>query len=304
MGAPLTRFAWLSIAAAVVTIGLKAAAWALTGSVGLLSDALEGLVNLVAAGIALAALTVAAKPADDEHAYGHHKAEYFSSGTEGALIVIAAIAIIIAAVDRLLSPRPLERLGVGLVVSLVAALVNFVVARVMLRVGRRERSIALEADGRHLMTDVYTSIGVVAGVGAVAVSGLVWLDPLVAIAVGIWILGNGVALIRRSMLGLLDASIPREDREKVVAILESYAEQGVRWHALRTRQAGVRNFVSVHVLVPGAWSVKRAHDVAEEIERAIRRALGTATVETHLEPVEDEASYRDIGLDRTTVPRE
>ncbi len=297
----LTRFAWLSIAAAVVTIVLKATAWALTGSVGLLSDALESIVNLVAAIVALIALTVATQPADEEHAFGHGKAEYFSSGTEGMLIIVAALAIIVTAGVRLFAPRPLERVSIGLVMSFAASVVNLAVARVLLRVGRRERSIALEADGHHLMTDVWTSAGVVLGVLAVALTGWWWLDPLIAIAVGVWIVRNGVVLMRRSIRGLLDTAIPKEEREKVIALLDGYADRGVRWHALWTREAGKRRFVTVHVLVPGAWSVKEAHDLAEEIESRIRATLGVATVFTHLEPVEDAESYRDVGLDRTTA---
>lgn len=298
----LTRYAWLSIGAAIVTIALKAGAWALTGSVGLLSDALESIVNLVAAGVALLALTVAAQPADEEHPHGHEKAEYLSSGTEGALILIAALGILATAIRRLISPTPLLHLSTGLAISSAAAVLNFAVARVLLRVGRTHRSITLEADGQHLMTDVWTSIGVLTGVTAVALTGWWFLDPLIAIVVGLWIVRNGVLILRRSIMGLLDAAIPRQERENLVAILDGYRDRGVRWHALRTRQAGTRCFVSVHVLVPGAWTVKHGHDLLEEIEAKLRQALGHATIFTHLEPVEDEVSYRDIGLDRLTAP--
>ncbi len=298
----LTRYAWLSIGAAIVTIALKAGAWALTGSVGLLSDALESIVNLVAALVALVALSVAAQPADEEHPHGHEKAEYLSSGTEGALILIAALGILAAAARRLISPTPLVHLGLGVAISGAAAVLNLVVARVLLHVGRRHRSITLEADGQHLMTDGWTSVGVLAGVGAVALTGWWVLDPLLAIVVGLWIVRNGVVIVRRSIMGLLDAAIPKMEQQNLIAILDSYRDRGVRWHALRTRQAGTRCFVSVHVLVPGEWSVKRGHDLLEEIEAKLRKCLGQSTIFTHLEPVEDEVSYRDIELDRVTAP--
>lgn len=301
MTAP-TRFAWLSIAAALATIALKLIAWGLTQSVGLLSDALESLVNLVAAIVALIALTVAARPADEDHAYGHGKAEYFSSATEGVLIIVAALGILFAAVQRLLHARPLERLGLGLAISVVAAVINLVVALVLLRAGRRHRSITLEADAHHLLTDVVTTVGVLIGVGAVAMTGWNWLDPVVAIAVGCWIIRNGVVLVVQSLHGLLDTAIPKEQIEKVEAVLAEYMQAGVHWHALGTRQAGARIFVTLHVLVPGEWSVQRGHDLCEEIEAKIRQTLGRATVFTHLEPIEDELSYRDIDLDRFTGP--
>lgn len=298
--ARLTRFAWLSIAAAVITIALKTGAWLLTGSIGLLSDALESVVNLVAAVIALVALTVAARPADEGHEHGHEKAEYLSSGTEGLMILLAAIGIIFTAAKRLMWPQPLERLGFGLLVSVVASLVNLGVALVLRRAGRRYNSITLEADATHLLTDVFTSVGVILGVGAVALTGWARLDPIIAIAVGLHIVLSGVRLLSRSIHALLDASIGKEDRERVVKILDGYAEAGVRWHALRTRQSGQRVFVTVHILVPGEWTVQRAHDLAEEIEWKLRHALGVATIMTHLEPIEDEVSYRDEGLDRQT----
>ncbi len=295
-----TRFAWLSIAAAVATIALKLSAWLLTGSVGLLSDALESVVNLVAAIVALIALTVAAKPPDEEHAHGHGKAEYFSSGTEGVLIIVAAAGIMVTAVQRLLHPQPLERLGVGIVVSIVATLINLAVALVLLRAGRRARSITLEADGQHLMTDVFTTVGVITGVGMVAVTGIRWLDPVIAIAVALWIVRNGLIIVSRTMQGLLDRAVSREERDKLETILDEYREQGVHWHALRTRVAGSRVFVTVHVLVPGDWSVHRGHDLCERIEARIRGVFEVVTVLTHLEPVEDEVSYRDQELDRQT----
>jgi cation diffusion facilitator family transporter len=294
----LTRFAWLSIAAAVVTIGMKAGAYFLTGSVGLLSDALESLVNLAAALMALAMLTVAARPADEEHAYGHNKAEYFSSGVEGALILLAAATIAYTAIKRLLNPQPLEQVGIGLVIVLLASLINWGVARVLLEAAHRYRSIVLEADAKHLMTDVWTSVGVIAGVGAVAVTNLLWLDPVIALLVAANIVWSGVQLMRKSVLGLLDTAWPAEERAAVAQILESYRRQNVDYHSLRTRQAGTRRFMSVHILVPGAWTVQRGHDLLEEIEAKIRQIGPEVTVFTHLEPLEDAASFEDRQLDR------
>jgi cation diffusion facilitator family transporter len=297
-GDSLTRFAWLSIAAAVVTISLKASAYLLTGSVGLLSDALESIVNLVAAVVALVALSVAAREPDEERAYGYQKAEYFSSGTEGTLILIAAASIIFTAVNRLLHPAPLESVGLGLVVSAVASAVNFVVALRLRDAGRKYESITLEADAHHLMTDVWTSIGVIIGVAGVSLTGWLWLDPLVALGVALNIIRAGVDLVRRSALGLLDTAIPAPERAKLQAILESYRSNGIEWHAVRTRQAGTRRFVSFHLLVPGDWTVQRGHDLVEDMEREIRSTLNRVTVFTHLEPIEDPLAWEDIGLDR------
>ena len=294
----LVRFAWLSIAAAVATIALKAAAWWLTGSVGLLSDALESFVNLAAAIVTLAMLTVAARPPDEEYAYGYSKAEYFASGLEGTLILVAAVLIGIAAVGRLLAPQPLERVGIGLAVSVVASAVNFGVARVLARAGRHYRSVALEADAQHLITDVWTSAGVVIGVALVALTGWLWLDPAIAIAVAAHIVWAGVRIVRRSAVGLLDHALPEGERAAIEAVLDAFRARGVEFHALRTRAAAGRSFVSMHVLVPGAWSVQRGHDVVEEIEERVRAAVPGASVFTHLEPLEDPASYRDERLDR------
>ena len=295
------RFAWLSIAAAALTIALKLGAWALTGSVGLLSDALESVVNLVAAIVALIALTVAARPADEEHEWGHTKAEYFSGATEWILILIAAAGILVTAVERLIHPRELEHLGWGLGISVVASLVNLGVALVLRTAGQRYESLTLEADAIHLLTDVITTAGVLAGVAAVWATGFTRLDPILAIAVALWIVRSGVMIVQKSTAGLLDSSIPREQRAKVETILEEYRERGAQWHALRTRQAGVRTFVTVHILVPGEWTVQQGHDLAEEIEARIRGVFTRATVLTHLEPIEDEVSYRDQELDRQTV---
>lgn len=290
----MTRFAWLSIAAALATIGLKTVAFALTGSVGLLSDALESGVNLVAAVVALIALGAAARPADEEHHYGHSKAEYFSAGVEGALIFVAAGAIVVSATGRLLHPRPLEQVGVGLAVSIIAACINGAVAAVLSRAGRRYRSITLVADGRHLLTDVWTSAGVVVGVAAVAATGWQRLDPLVALAVAANILVCGARLIRSSVRGLMDTALPASDHAAIEAVLSRYVNtEGVRFHALRTRDSGASRFVSVHVLVPGAWTVQAGHDLLERLEADLDHALGGATVFTHLEPIEDPASWAD-----------
>lgn len=295
----LKRFVYLSIAAAVATIGLKTGAYLLTGSVGLLSDALESLVNLAAALMALGMLIVAERPPDEDHAFGHNKAEYFSSGVEGTLIIIAAVTIAGSAVSRLLNPQPLENVGLGLVISLIASAVNFGVATVLMRAGRRYHSIVLEADARHLMTDVWTSIGVLVGVGLVALTGWLPLDSLVALAVAANIVWSGVQLVRRSALGLLDTAIPAAERNRLVDILDGYTRLGIEYHSMRTRQAGTRRFISVHILAPGRWTIQRGHDMLEQIERDIRNAFDMpTTVFTHLEPIEDPVSMEDIGIDR------
>lgn len=297
--ASLTRFAWLSIGAAVATIGLKTAAYFLTGSVGLLSDAIESLVNLVGAGMALGMLTIAARPADESHVYGHSKAEYFASATEGLLILGAAAGIVGAAVQRLMNPQELEQLGLGLGVSVLAGAVNFLVARRLTSEGKKRNSITLEADGQHLMTDVWTSAGVILAVGIVAVTGWALLDPIIAIAVALNIIWTGYQLMSRSVSGLMDASLPAKELRLIEGVMEKYRGKRVSFHALLTRQAAARQFVSVHMLVPGAMTVHDAHHLAEDFESDIRSALGGAvTVFTHLEPVEDELSMEDIHLDR------
>ena len=297
-GNSLTRFAWLSIAAAVVTIGLKTTAWWITGSVGLLSDAMESVVNLVGGFMALAMLTVAERPADENHPYGHGKAEYFSSGVEGTLILIAAVSIGVAAVDRLISPRPLEEIGIGLAVSIAASLVNFGVAILLLRVGSKRNSITLEANARHLLTDVWTSVAVVAGVGMVAWTGWQRLDPIVALAVAANIIWTGVGIVRRSVGGLMDTALPVEDRVAVWQVLKGHEQAGIKFHALWTRQAGARKFISLHVLVPGDWTVQRGHQLLERIEDDIRQAVRDSTVFTHLESLDDPTSWDDETLDR------
>ena len=280
-GTSLTRFAWLSIAAAVLTIGLKTTAWRITGSVGLLSDAMESVVNLVGGMMALAMLTVAERPA-----------------VEGTLILIAAVSIGVTAVDRLIAPKPLEEIGIGLAVSIAASLVNLGVALLLLRVGRKSNSITLEANARHLLTDVWTSIGVIVGVGMVALTGWARLDPIVALVVAANIIWTGVGIVRRSIGGLMDTALPAEDRVAVQEVLKSHEQVGVKFHALWTRQAGARKFISLHVLVPGDWTVHRGHQLLERIEDDIRQAVLDSTVFTHLESLDDPTSWDDATLDR------
>ncbi|MGE5359144.1 MAG: cation diffusion facilitator family transporter [Bacteroidales bacterium] len=294
----LRRYAWISIAAAVATITLKAGAYLLTGSVGLLSDAVESLVNLAGALMALWMLTVAAREPDEEHAFGHSKAEYFSSGVEGALIVVAAISIAIAAVDRLLSPRPLEQIGLGLAVSVGASLINLFVSRILSTAGHRFQSVTLQAGARHLMTDVWTSAGVVVALAAVTLTGWVRLDPVIGLVVAANIVVTGFRIVRESVGGLMDIGLPVEELERVRAALDRHARDGIQFHALRSRRSGARTFVAVHVLVPGAWTVHRGHQFLEHVEADIRAVLPGVTVFTHLESLEDPASWDDQHLDR------
>jgi cation diffusion facilitator family transporter len=296
--ASLTRYAWLSIAAAIATILLKGMAWQMTGSVGLLSDAIESFVNLAGAIMALWMLTLAALPPDDDHAHGHGKAEYFSSAFEGFLILLAAVSIGYTAIDRLMHPQPLAAVAAGLLVSVVASVINFATARTLMRVGRTHNSITLEADAHHLMTDVWTSAGVIVGVGLVWLTGWLWLDPAIALLVAANIIWTGWQLMQRSAAGLMDVSLPPEQLAQVDALLTGYREHGLDFHALRTRQAGSRVFVTLHVLVPGSWTVQHGHDWSERIEADIRKALPHAHVTTHLEPIEDPISMVDQDLDR------
>jgi len=296
--ASLKRYAWLSIAAALATILLKGWAWWLTGSVGLLSDALESFVNLAGAMMALAMLTLAAMPADDNHAHGHGKAEYFSSAFEGFLILVAAVGIAYAAIDRLLDPQPLGAVGIGLAVSVAASVINLATSRILMGVGRKYKSITLEADAHHLLTDVWTSVGVIAGVGLVWATGWLWLDPVIALLVAMNIVWTGWQLLQRSASGLMDVSIPEEELMAIEAVLDDYRQQGLAFHALRTRQAGTRAFITIHVLVPGAWTVQQGHDWSERIEADIRQAVPHVHITTHLEPMEDPISLADQELDR------
>jgi cation diffusion facilitator family transporter len=288
----LARFAFLSIAAALVTMVLKLAAWLVTGSVGLLSDALESSVNLVAAVVMLIALRIAARPADETHEFGHDKAELFSAGAEGSMIIVAAAVIIWTAVARLLSPAPLQDVGVGLAISLVAAAINLLVSVRLQREGRRQRSLALVADGKHLMTDVWTSAGVLVGIALVWLTGWERLDPLIALAVGVNIVVTGGRIVLRSAQGLMDPAMPAGERAELQRVLARYAVDGVSFHELRTRTASHRRYAELHVLVPGRWTVRQGHDLIERIERELEGAVEDLTVTTHLEPVEDPRSHR------------
>jgi cation diffusion facilitator family transporter len=295
----LERYAWLAIAAALATITLKAFAWWLTGSVGLLSDALESVVNLAAALLALSMLRLAASPPDADHPYGFSKAEYFSAGIEGALIVLASAGIVWAAIPRLMAPRELDMPLAGLALTVIASAINLAVAMVLLRAGREHHSITLEADGRHLLTDVWTSAGVIVGVALVFATGWLYLDPLIAIAVSLHILWTGFGLMRRSVRGLLDPAISSEEQREIAKLIAEYSRRyGISFHAVRTRQAGARRFVSFHLLVPDAWTVAQAHQLSEEIEARMRSMVPNAAIFTHIEPISDPASYDDEGLDR------
>ena len=296
--APLKRYAWLSILTAVATILLKAVAWQLTDSVGLLSDALESVVNLAGTMMALAMISLAALPPDEDHAYGHGKAEYFSAGFEGLLILVAAMAIGATAIMRLFDPRPLEQVGIGLAVSLAASLLNLVTALILRAAGRRYRSLTLEADAHHLLTDVWTSAGVIVGLAAVSLTGWLWLDPVIALLVAGNILRIAWKLLYSSAQGLMDRALPDADTLLLQGVFDQYRAQGIEFHALRTRESGARRFIDVHVLVPGHWSVQHAHEVVEKIEADIRQALPQSTILTHLEPLEDPLSLADIALDR------
>ncbi|MBP9041247.1 MAG: cation transporter [Anaerolineaceae bacterium] len=281
----LTRYAWLSVAVAIFTIALKTVAYFLTGSVGLLSDALESIVNLVGALMALAMLTIAARPADKEHTFGHNKAEYFSSGTEGALIMIAAGSIIYTAVNRIIHPQPLEKIGIGLIVSVGASLANLAVALILKSAGEKHHSISLTSNAKHLMTDVWTSGGVLVGVGAVALTNIQLLDPLVAIGVALNIVWSGIGIVRRSIAGLMDTSLSSDDQNTIDRIFDTYKISGAEFHALRTRLAGPVKFISMHVLVPGDWTVERGHELVSRVESDIHQALPGSFIFTHLEPI-------------------
>ena len=295
----LSRYVWLSIAAAILTITLKTAAYFYTGSIGLLSDALESVINLIAAVIALLMIRIAVQPPDDDHAFGHDKAEYFASGIEGTLIFLAAGGIIYTAIPRLFTPLPIENVGIGLIISLVATLINLVVGLLLIKIGKQNRSIVLEADGRHLMTDVWTSVGVISGIVVVGFTGWLVLDAVIALVVALNIVWTGFQLIKRSALGLMDTAISPETTKEIVGILDGYVEkQGIDYHALRTRQSGARHFISVHILVPDEWTVQKGHDLTEEIEMEICRVVPESTVFTHLEPLEDPLSFEDLELFR------
>ncbi len=300
----LSRFAWLSIATGCVVFALKLLAYALTGSVGLLSDAMESTVNIVAAIVALVALKTASKPGDARHHFGLSKAEYFSALVEGLMILVAAVMIMLAAVPRLFHPQPLEELGIGLAIAAAASVINGTVAWVLMRAGRRHRSIVLTADAKHLMTDVWTSVGVIVAVFAVGATGWLRLDPIIAIAVALNIVFAGLRLIGSSAMGLLDAALPDDENDAILEILSRYQTDRVRIHAVQTRESGRQRFVSMHVLVPGDWSVARGHDLLEAIEHEIGRALPGIVVATHMEPIEDPRAWDDQPPGGLTVPSE
>ena len=305
----LTAYGWLSFAAAIVTIALKTYAWWLTDSVGLLSDALESLINLVAAIIMIAVLSVSSRPPDDDHAYGHEKIEYFSSGAEGIMILLAAFSIGLTAWERLWHPQPLQALDIGIGISIAASVVNLIVAQILIKVGKHRHSITLEADGKHLMTDVWTTVGILLGIGLIAAAdyfqtshdwalqlGLqdwVILDPIIAFLVAINIVWAGIHLLQRTASGLLDAALPSEEQAAIIEVLEQFVvSDHITYHALRTRYAGARRFVSVHILVPGSWTVQQGHDLVETIELQLMRLFDHLDIDTHLEPIEDQASWR------------
>ena len=278
------HFAWLSIAAAIVTIALKTFAWWITGSVSLLSDALESLVNLAGASFALWMILITRVPADDEHPFGHSKAEYFSSAFEGVLIFGAAVAIIVTAVQRLLVPQPLEAIGLGLGFSALSTAINYGVAVALRNAGVRFQSIALEADSKHLMTDVWTSVGVVAGLLIVAMTGWLWIDPLVAIAVGVHIIVEGYRLVRGSVHGMMDGALVEDRLANIKAALDAFAERDVSYKNLKTRRAGTVSFIQVDIVVPRRWTVGQGHDVLDEIESRLASIVPNANIVTHLEP--------------------
>lgn len=294
-GGGAQRYALISIGAAIATISLKTTAWALTGSVGLLSDAVESVVNLLAAGVALWALNVAAEPPDAEHHFGHTKAEYLASAFEGLAILGASVAIAITAWERIADPKPISDAWLGIGISTIAAAINGGVAFVLFRAGRRLDSITLRSDAHHLMTDVWTSAGVLSGVALVQVTGWHLLDPIVALAVAtniVWMAGK---ILLETVQGLLDRTIPEGERSALEALFERYREGDVALHAVRTRQAGPVRFIDMHVLVPGGWTVQRGHDLCEEIEREVRAILPRASVLTHLEPIEDPSAWHGPG---------
>ncbi|MFV0390473.1 MAG: cation diffusion facilitator family transporter [Paludibacteraceae bacterium] len=295
----LKKFAYLSIAAAVITIALKFSAYLYTGSMGLLSDALESCVNLIAAIIALVMIHLAEKPADEDHEFGHSKAEYFSSAIEGGLILVAAASIIWTAVPKLFDPTEIENVGLGLLISLVASLVNLSVALILIKNGKKYNSILLEADGKHLMTDVWTTVGVIVAIGLVKLTGWLIVDPIIAILVAINIVWTGFKLLKQSANGLMDVSIPENELRIVTDYLDTLKNKDVGYHSLMTRQAGQRKFISFHLLMPGKWTVQTGHDIADSVEVHVEELFNEpVTVSTHIEPIEDPVSMHDIGIDR------
>jgi cation diffusion facilitator family transporter len=293
---PLTRTALLAVVAAVATIALKSAAYFVTGSVSLLSDAVESTANLLAAMTALFAVWYAARPIDRNHNYGHEKVEFFASGLEGTLILIAAGGIAYVAIERLLNPQPIEGFGLGVVIAVVASLINLVAARLLITTGRAHQSIALEADGRHLMTDVVTSAGVVIGLVLVRLTGYHAIDPLLALLVAANVLWTGFSLIRVSIDGLMDTALPERELHDLRQAIEERLEENETYHALRTRRAGSRKFVDFHLLVPGDQSVQRAHEITHRLEDAVNGVLPGAETTVHIEPIEDPSAWDDSPL--------
>ena len=282
----LERFMWLSIAASIATIALKLAAALITGSVGFLSDAIESVINVVAAVVGLWALKISAKPADDNHPFGHAKAEYFSAQVEGAMIFVAAIAIIYTAVERILHPQPIEQAGLGLLLSTIASVLNLAVGLLLIRAGRRYRSATLDADGHHLITDVWTTVGVLVGIALVALTGWEILDPVIALAVGVNILFTGYKLLKSAILGLLNQALPREELDTIDGYLNAFAaEKGVAFTSVRAVAFGRDRLVNIVMQVPGDWSVERSHSYADLIEEGIARSLGGAETVVHIEPL-------------------
>jgi cation diffusion facilitator family transporter len=300
MNQTVYRFAWISIGAALATIALKLAAWWVTDSVGFLSDALESIVNLVGSIVALFALIIASREPDEEHEYGHAKAEYFSSGIEGTLILIAAVAIMATAIPRLIDPQPVDSTWLGIAISIAASGINLVAWRWLLLAGRQHGSIALEADAHHLMADVITTAGVILGVALISLTGWNILDPIIALLVAVNVIRVGYVLLNRSAHGLMDTSLPPDEIDRIEGVLDYYrSSEGIQAHALRTRQAGQRRFGSVHILVPGNWTVDRGHRLVERIEQDVRSELPGIMIVTHLESLDDPQSFDDRALPST-----
>ena len=292
------RLLWASVAVALMTIGLKTGAWWLTDSVGLLSDAMESLVNLASAMFGLMMVTIAERPADEDHPYGHHKAEYFSSGFEGILIIVAGLGILWTAGHRIFDPQPIEQVGLGLALSVGSSLLNGLLAWVMFRAAREHRSLALEADARHLVTDVWTSVGVVVGIALVSVTGWLWLDAVVAMGVAFNILKEGAHLVWRSSQGLMDESVESDVLAEIQAVLDGFAHQRgeteiIRFDHLNTRKAGQRRFVDVHMHMPAGWTLGRAAALRGSVEQALMSAVPGLRATIQLLPSDVEAHFDD-----------
>jgi cation diffusion facilitator family transporter len=301
MTQPPSHLRWpvqIAILAAVLTIGMKGTAYLMTGSIGLLSDALESFVNLAAAVTAYIAIWYSSRPADPTHTYGHEKIEYFSSGLEGVLIFIAGVGVAGYAIKRLLYPVVLNDLEIGTLISLAAAGVNFAAARVMLVQGRKHNSIVLEADGKHLMTDVVTSVGIVIGLGLVVLTGIEWIDPLLGLIVGLLILKTAVELLLRSFNGLMDHALPAEEQDRIREVIRAHLPAGSAFHLLRTRRAGARRFAEFHLLVDGDLTVRAAHHIAHEVEAALVRDMPGLEVTIHIEPVDEQDSWENEEMQR------